>query len=424
MRDLPMPVDELFDAARHEPLIDRPWDETRVRDAVRAIGDETLSAVDPATGLWRMHPLDEPATSDTCAANLYWGAIGVAWALRHLAAHGAITLSHDLRPWIASYPARVLAEAAHEQHGTASWLFGETAAWLLAWLEDRDEATADRLHALVVANHENPTWEPMWGSPGTMLVAVFMAEASGEPRWGACLRNQLVRLAEAMQRDPETGTWLWEQDLYGKRTRFLGGGHGLAGNAYVALRAARFADAATVRTIVERTCDTLEATALRSARTSADGRSTPLINWEVLVGRERIAASRAKGGRPLVQDCHGAPGIVCRLAGAPRDARWDCLLRGAGELTWLAGPLAKGPSLCHGTAGSVLACLKLWRRFGEPLWLERARRLAMHAAQQVEDARGQHGHGRHSLWTGDLGVACVLWNCVTGEDRFPTLDHF
>jgi hypothetical protein len=123
-----------------------------------------------------------------------------------------------------------------------------------------------------------------------------------------------------------------------------------------------------------------------------------------------------------VQDCHGAPGIVCRVAGA-RSAP-DDLLRAAGELTWHAGPLAKGPSLCHGTAGSAMACLKLWRRLGDPLWLERARRLAMHAAEQVEAARTHHGQGRHSLWTGDLGVACTLWSCVRGDDHFPTLDVF
>ena len=116
---------------------------------------------------------------------------------------------------------------------------------------------------------------------------------------------------------------------------------------------------------------------------------------------------------------------MCRLAGrVPRSDAWDGLLRAAGELTWQAGPLAKGPSLCHGTAGSVMACLKLWRRFDEPVWMERARALAMHAAGQVEAVRGRYGQGRQSLWTGDLGVACALWNCVTGDDCFPTLDHF
>jgi hypothetical protein len=71
-----------------------------------------------------------------------------------------------------------------------------------------------------------------------------------------------------------------------------------------------------------------------------------------------------------------------------------------------------------------MACLKLWRRFADPHWLERGRRLALHAAEQVESARARHGHGRPSLWTGDLGVACLLWSCIVGDDRFPTLDHF
>ena len=36
----------------------------------------------------------------------------------------------------------------------------------------------------------------------------------------------------------------------------------------------------------------------------------------------------------------------------------------------------------------------------------------------------QYQVGRHSLWTGDLGVACLLWNCTVEDDGFPTLDRF
>ena len=54
----------------------------------------------------------------------------------------------------------------------------------------------------------------------------------------------------------------------------------------------------------------------------------------------------------------------------------------------------------------------------------RARALAMHCIELVERHRVMYGQGRHSLWTGDLGVACVLWNCVVRDDRFPTLDNF
>jgi hypothetical protein len=42
----------------------------------------------------------------------------------------------------------------------------------------------------------------------------------------------------------------------------------------------------------------------------------------------------------------------------------------------------------------------------------------------VEQHRAQYGMGRHALWTGDLGLACVLWQCIIGGDAFPTLDVF
>jgi hypothetical protein len=48
----------------------------------------------------------------------------------------------------------------------------------------------------------------------------------------------------------------------------------------------------------------------------------------------------------------------------------------------------------------------------------------MHAAEQVEQARAEHGRGRHTLWTGDLGAALYLQDCIAGSTGFPTLDYF
>ena len=327
----------------------------------------------------------------------------------------------DYARWVDLYPERVRREAADEMHGTASYLFGESAPLLLAWQVTRSDNCAERLHEVVQGNLHNKAREPLWGNSGTMLAAIHYVEATQDGRWKALLQQALDALLQAMITDPDTGTWIWEQDLYGRRGRYLGAGHGLAGNVYAALRADGLIDSDVVRTIEQRALETLSATALRATLNTPEG-PVRAANWHALTDKERIAAWVSKGGKPLVQDCHGAPGIVCRLAGAP--GAWDELLRAAGELAWHAGPLTKGPSLCHGTAGSAMACLKLWRRFNEPMWLERARRLAMHAAEQVEQARARYGRGRHSLWTGDLGVACVLWNCVRGGDRFPTLDYF
>jgi hypothetical protein len=105
-----------------------------------------------------------------------------------------------------------------------------------------------------------------------------------------------------------------------------------------------------------------------------------------------------------------------------RPAAGDLLLGGA-ELTWRAGPLAKGAGLCHGTAGNGYALLKLFERTGDELWLERARRFCTHALEQVERARAEHRRGRYALWTGDVGAALFAASCLAGTAEVPTLDR-
>ena len=57
-----------------------------------------------------------------------------------------------------------------------------------------------------------------------------------------------------------------------------------------------------------------------------------------------------------------------------------------------------------------------------PVWLDRARAFAMAAIAQCREARARVGRGRYSLWTGDVGLACYLWDCLTADPRFPTVD--
>lgn len=401
----------LFDPSRHEAVTATPWDEGAARESIRRIADAAQSAFDAGNGCWTPHPLDDEQTPPAHHHHLYWGAAGVIWALRHLAAQGAIELRIDFDATIAALPERAAAAAAQELHGSASYLFGHGGALLLRWKATGASASADALYEVVRGNLDNPTLEALWGSPGTLIAAIHMAEATGEARWVDLVREGVGGLLDQMIVDPETGTWVWEQDLYGRRSRMLGAGHGFVGNVYPAFRAAPMLDAETLSTVGQRALQTLQATALRDG----DG-----LNWHPMIDAARVA-----GRIPLVHDCHGAPGVICRLSGAPRDAGWDALLRGAGELVWRAGPLAtKGASLCHGTPGSAMACLKLWRRFGEEEWLHRGRALAMHSVELVERHRARYGMGRHSLWTGDLGVACLLWEALRGEARFPTLDVF
>lgn len=405
-------TDPLFDAARHEPLAGPPWDAAAARSALQRIAAEALAAFEPGRG-WPAHARDDPETPGQRFDMLYMGAGGVIWALQRLADGGHIevpppALVNEAR----ALPDRNRGLTSAWGHGTASYLMGDAGLMLLQCRLSPDPAIADALHAVVEGNLDHPAREVLWGSPGTLVAAIHMAEATGEPRWSALLQRGIERLLGQMVADEHAGgAWLWEQHLYGKRRRFLGAGHGFVGNLYPALRGARLIDRGLVDTLLERGLRTLEATALRDAQ----GR----INWHAFTDPALTAKMP-----PLVQDCHGAPGVICRLAAAPRTPAWDALLLGAGELVWHAGPLAKGAGLCHGTAGNGWALLKLARRSGDERWRERARAFAMHAIGQVDAQRERSGHGWYSLWSGDLGVALFLAACLDGDDAYPTLDVF
>ena len=402
----------LFDPARHQALspANGSWGERTARAAIDRIVASALAEYSPGEG-WTAHPLDDPDSPGQRFHNLYFGSGGVIWALQWLQRAGALDRSlPDLSSLIARLVELNRPFLADSQHGSASFLMGEAGLDLLAWTQQPDAALAQRLHDTIRANLHNPANEALWGNPGTLLAAVHLAEATGEARWADLVREAADALLADTVLDADIGTWIWVQNLYGRPpVRYLGAGHGLAGNVFPFLRGAALLPAALVAQAAERALATLQATVVR-----ADGGA----NWF-----PGVNSARPAHWLPPVQDCHGAPGIICRLAAAPRTSDWDSLLLEAGELTWHAGPLAKGASICHGTAGSALAMLKLWRRSGDPVWLARARALALHAIGQVEQHRVAYGVGRQSLWTGDLGLACVLWACVAGDDRFPTMDR-
>jgi hypothetical protein len=159
-------------------------------------------------------------------------------------------------------------------------------------------------------------------------------------------------------------------------------------------------------------------TVTRTAAIGSDG----LVNWPHSAGQAATPATDVL----LLQHCFGAPGMVTCTSYllADGDAELDALLLAGGELTWRAGPPKKLPSLCHGAPGSGYAFLELFAHTGDERWLERARRFAMHAIEQAERAREQHGQRKFSLWTGDLGLALYLADCRNAAASFPTLDVF
>ena len=383
----------LYDPELHEPLADEVWDEGRVRDAIGRIVADADAAFDPER-LWPAEEWDVYMATPPLK-NLYVGASGVIWALDVLRRRGLAESTIDL-----AVAERRTLDAWRERPDYAQWdsvpeaaasalLTGESGPLIVAWRLAPSTELADQLFARVGENIGNEAVEIMFGAPGTMLAAQAMLEWTGEERWAEAWRESAESVWAARDEDG-----LWTNRLYGETFRSLTAVHGLVG-IVLALRDAR-------REQLER--ETAEALARIAVR--EDG----LANWPT---RETMDEPRL-----LLQWCSGAPGIV---AGASRYLDEELLLAGA-ELVWRAGPpgMEKGSGICHGTAGNGHAFLKVFERTGDELWLERARRFAMHALGQVE----RRGLGRYSLWTGDVGVALYAADCIEGASRYPVLESW
>jgi hypothetical protein len=373
----------LFDPRAHEPLIEAAWRPDSVEAAIREIATEADGAL---SDWWPIHPLDAEAGDPTVFHGIYLGAAGMLWGLNHLARDPGHDYARLAQEVIESYLRRPDVGAPEP----SLWI-GEGGITLVAWLLSPTPALADRLAELVVVPDDD-TLELMWGSPGLLVIAQTMLERTGEARWDSAASALTEHLLREWRAD------VWTQRLYGNEKEYLGPAHGFAG---VIAALARWPELPTSRAV-----------AALSAHAVRDGARA---NWP------------ATAGGPLAPDirtqwCHGAPGMVASFAALPHDDELDALLLAGAELTWAAGPLAKGANLCHGTAGNGYAFLKLFARTGDELWLERARRFAMHAAAQVAAARARYGHGRHSLWTGDVGTAVYLQQCLVAGSELPALE--
>jgi hypothetical protein len=390
----------LFDPRVHEPLYEGAWRATDVEAEIRTIAREAEDAL-TAGAWWPVHPLDVEEGDPAVWHGLYMGAAGVVWALDHLARAGL----HEPRLDHAALAGRVLESYLSRPEfddARASLWNGEAGIALLAWRLAPTPALADRLAEVAVVP-ANDTLELMWGSPGLLILADVMLTRTAEQRWASAWRALADHL---MLRCGEEVPGYWTQRLYGWRGEYVGPAHGMAGIVAALARRPEFVP-----------LDVL-ASETTQAATAGAVREGSHANWRPALQDDLVHRS----GSIRTQWCHGAPGVVASLAALPREDELDALLTAGGELTWTAGPLRKGANLCHGTSGNGFAFLKLFTRTGDEIWLERARRFALHAGAQVTAARRQYGRGRYSLWTGDLGTAVYLHQCLAGTSEMPTID--
>src|SRR5215208_409444 len=387
----------LLSPNHHEPLTERVWDEAWVRRRIDEIVADAEGAVG-ASGLWAEHPRDFDE-SGQWLKGFYAGAAGTIWGL-HVLGHGRDDLIDGLYESYVNEP---------DSTGLVPGYWdGEAGILLVAQLLGGDAAGADRLQSAIGRNAGNETNELMWGAPGTMLVALAMHGRSGEQRWADVWIESAEQLWSRWSDDDDAGCYLRSQLLNGKTAQYIGPAHGFAGNVLALWLGRHLLDGDRAAELERRAVATSTTLAVREGG---------LANWPPTVG------PLAHRGRVRTQWCHGAPGMVTSLASVARDDdAFTELLVEAGELTWRAGPLAASPGLCHGTAGNGLAFMALYERTGEAAWLERARKFAVHALEQVAREREEHGTGRYTLWTGDIGAAVMAQSCIESRAGMPSLD--
>ena len=395
----------LFTAARHEPLADTGFSAGTANEAIGRIAMRADEELDAAACLWPRDPIDELGRpGEGRASSLYWGAAGIAWALGDLRAADYVTPN-----FVETLEHRLLNEPADPDFGEEGVCWGEAGVLAVAEHFWPDSTRRDRLEELARAALPSPALEPMIGHPGHMTLAAQLQATTREERWAEVWHAGAERLLEKWEHDEQLDAWLWQPNLGGDESRYLGAAHGLAGNVHVLLHGGLLG-AELERDVERRALDTFKRLAIVE-----DGRA----NWPAVAGTPLVSKDRIR-----VQWCHGAPGVLTALSeAAPDEEEWSELLLAAGRLVWDAGPIRDDPGLCHGTAGNAYALLALWRRTDDELWLARARAFAHHAAQQVEHRAAQRGHGHHSLFTGDEGVAMCLASCLAGDERLPIADR-
>jgi lantibiotic modifying enzyme len=389
-------VNTIYDENRHEKITNICWSEENVTSVITDIFNKTLETFDPSL-FWPTDPAEDAENNSN--KSIYFGASGTLWALDQIAQFLKKDLPFNKAELITKiYDSYLLSPDTSTV--VPSFFLGEVGILLVHYKFNPTQTVEDRLYQTIKENIENPTLEALWGAPGTMLGASFMFEQTRDKKWSDLYLDNVNFMLQTWKENKEKGYFIWTQDLYGKIRNLIGAGHGFFGNIFPLLKNLELMNNEDQEFVIAKTLETTRKLAVEE---------NGLINWPV--------ADEVPNERWLVQWCHGSPGVITSLGSFPKniDLEFEVMLLKAGELIWLAGPLNKGVALCHGTDGNGFAFLKLYKRTGEKIWLDRARQFAMHSLSQR--------NGRHTLFTGELGLAVYLINCVNGTDQFPILDN-
>lgn len=401
----------LFDTERHELLTATLWDHNIVQKEITSIINDIEQSLLP-NACWPTHPLDAesyPRAGPKWSA--YAGAAGTIHGLQILKSYGydVRDLSHLLEEVHSSF---IKSPDVSVEPGLQIGEIGILVPRLLA--EPDNQEVSQYLLKCMEETIDLPLYEITSGQSGMMHAALALYRKTGDICWKSIFIKGAKSLMDNWKENTETSEWHWQSQVFGPKRHYYGACHGISGNANILLQGIDLLPSSYSEIIINRTIFTLNTSAKREAN---------LTNW--------ILCTKPNIDKLLVQWCHGAAGIVTAMAMTPKgnsssnSKLLDELLESTGELVWQAGPLVKGSNICHGTSGNGYAFLYLYKRTGNSIWLDRARKFAIHAVEQCNKDRFHYGQGRYTLWTGDAGLAIYLHHCLYPENSaIPGLDLF
>lgn len=402
----------LYETVRHIKIEPKVFDPEVIKNAISYIVEET-NQQSPMNidSLWPIHPKDREKHSPEFLTDFYFGAAGVVWALAELKEFSKIDLNeYCIRKinQVLAYHLQVNAKLdIYDDRG--SYFVGEAGIRAVKEKLDSENENSSVLLSLIQSKIDSEQNELLYGLPGALLIHYFIFHRKNPSQ----TRKILDVLLKKSEVDPSCGAKIWHQN-FGKRMTFFGSAHGTIGN-YAAILKVIESDIHSFQDLRTEVILNIEKLLKFYAKIENDK-----CNWPRLM-------SQSADEKYLVHWCHGATGIITDLATKipiNESEIIDDLLIKAGNLVWQAGPLEKGVSLCHGTAGSGMAMLKLYERTKDPTWLQRSQIFAMQAVDQFNSELQSAGQMRFSLWTGDLGLAIFLKNILQEKSNMPGLDYF
>lgn len=373
---------------RHPVAANRPHE---LEDAV----EETLQLLDPGGRLFGA-PLEPPSCS------VCYGSAGIGFALYRLASlRGDAGLLAAADSW--------LTRAERESGDPGAWhnpaidmgaddvgpisFLNSTAglhaarAHLANAVGDPDGLTRAVREFVAASRAPCDTLDLFLGRAGTLLGTTLLLELlpAGLPDPAGALRDLAAGtsrfLADRIQTLPPAGA--------GSGFRTLGMAHGWAGLLYALLRCQRLSGGRRPSWMEERLHQL-------AALAEPVGRG---LGWPHTVPPE-------PGAAPAAGWCRGAAGFVhlwTEAHAATGNGEYLQLAEGSGWTAWEATePMS---NLCCGVAGRGYALLRLYRHTGEPVWLDRARELTLHAVRSLRHTAREPG--AMSLYKHWLGIALL-----------------